>query len=56
MAQKVDSEGGIAAGDQNGDICVVDHAPQGFCLRFPPNSVINGATGEEGDGRERENA
>ena len=34
---------------------MVDPAPDGFGLRLPPNSVINGAAGEERDGREREN-
>ncbi len=55
MGEQVDGEGGIAAGYQNGDICMVDPAPEGLGLRFPGNSVINGAAGEERDGREREN-
>ena len=55
MREQVDGEGGIAAGYQNGDVCMVDPAPKGLCLGFPGNPVINGAAGEQSDGREREN-
>ena len=55
MVKEVDRERGIASGDQNGDVGVVDPAPQSLRLRFPANPVINRATGKEGHGREREN-
>ena len=55
MVKEVDRERGIASGDQNGDVGVVDPAPEGLCLRLPANSVINSATGKEGHGCEREN-
>ena len=55
MVKEVDRERGIASGDQNSDVGVVDPAPKCLCLRFPANSVINRATGKEGYGREGEN-
>ena len=55
MGEQVDGEGGIAAGYQNGDICMVDSTPEGLGLGFPGNSVINSATCEQSNGREREN-
>ena len=56
MGEKVDGEGGIAAGDQNGDICMVDSAPKGLGLGFPGDSVINSATCEQSNGGERKYA
>ena len=56
LAQEEDGEGGVGAGDQNGDIGVVDPAPKRPVPGLPLHPVVEGATGEQSDRSERKNA
>ncbi len=49
LIQQEDGKGGVGAGNQEGDIGVIDPAPDQLGLRLPGDPVIEGATGKERD-------